>query len=139
MSPETIMLSIPRGQRFHGVARLVVGGLAARYDLSFEDHEDLQLALASVLENDGYAAGSELTVQLAIHPDSLVMTIGPLKAKELRSDLDAGPENAISLHRLLSTLVDRVEIEAGDGGAQLRLEKRVSLKPPSVHVPELGG
>ena len=35
---------------YHGVARLVVGGLAARLDLSYEDLEDLQLALESVLE-----------------------------------------------------------------------------------------
>lgn len=138
MSPETIVLSIPRGKGFHSVARLVVGGLAARYGLSFEDHEDLQLALASVLENDGYAAADTLAVRLDIHPGSLVMAIGPLNGAELRSDLDSEAEDEISLHRLLSTLVDRVELEEGDGGAWLRLEKQVSLKPPSVYVPEQG-
>jgi anti-sigma regulatory factor (Ser/Thr protein kinase) len=136
MGPDAIILSIPREEPFHGVARLVVGGLAARYELSYEHLEDLQLALASVLENDGYAAGTELTVRVEIHPDSLSMAIGPLRGQEVRSDLESEAQEGISLHRLLSTLVDTVEVEKGEGGDWLRLEKRVPLTHPPAHEPD---
>jgi hypothetical protein len=33
---DRVTLSIPHASPFHGVARLVVGGLAARLDLSYE-------------------------------------------------------------------------------------------------------
>jgi len=58
------------------------------------------------------------------------MEIGPLDPIVLREDLerDAGVE--ISLSRLLSTLVEEISIEEGDGGQRLRLEKRVPLTRP---------
>ena len=48
-----IKLKIPHQPSYHGVALLVVGGLAARLDVSYEQLEDVQLALESVLENGG--------------------------------------------------------------------------------------
>jgi anti-sigma regulatory factor (Ser/Thr protein kinase) len=129
-SPDAITLSIPRERAFHGVARLVVGGVAARYELSFEDMDDLQLALASVLENDGYGTGQEITVRISIHADSVALAIGPLNAQELQRDLEAEPTDEISLHRLLSALVDTVELEEGEDGAWLQLVKQVPLKHP---------
>ncbi len=49
---EAIRLTIPRTRPYYGVARLVVGGLAARLDLSFEYLEDLHVALESIVGND---------------------------------------------------------------------------------------
>ena len=129
MSTDAITLQIPPAKQFHGVARLVVGGLAARLDLSYEHLEDLQLALATVLEN-GYAAGADVTVQLAVNPGSVAMAIGPLAPDRLRADLEEGAGDGIPLHRLLSTLVDVVEHEPGEGGEWLRLEKRAPMKHP---------
>ena len=77
MNTDAITLQIPPDKQFHGVARLVVGGLAARLDLSYEHLEDLQLALATVLDN-GYSTGSNVTVKLAVNPGSVAMAIGPL-------------------------------------------------------------
>jgi hypothetical protein len=127
---DSITLQIPHEKPFHGVARLVVGGLAARLDLSYEHLEDLQLALATVLENEGYLVGSEVTVKLAVNPDSVGMVIGPLRSEQLRADLQEDAGEGISLHRLLSTLADAVELEQGEEGGWLRLEKRVPLKHP---------
>ena len=84
LSSDAITLSIPHAKAYHGVARLVVGGLAARLDLSYEHLEDLQLALESVLERDGYVAGEEVTVRLVVEPDAVAMVIGPLDVAELR-------------------------------------------------------
>jgi hypothetical protein len=130
LSADEITLSIPHAKPYHGVARLVVGGLAARLDLSYEHLEDLQLALESVLERDGYLAGEEVTVRLQVEPDLVAMTIGPLDPAELRADLELPPGDDISLSRLLSTLVEEVVLEDVDGEHRLRLEKRVPMTRP---------
>ena len=130
MSADSITLSIPHEKPFHGVARLVVGGLAARLELSYEHLEDLQLALASVLERDGYVAGEEVTVRMFVGPSSIGMAIGPLDANELRADLDRDPEGGVPLRRLLETLVDEIALEEGQDGHWLRLDKQVPMSRP---------
>ena len=134
-SADAITLSIPHAKPYHGVARLVVGGLAARLELSYEHLEDLQLALESVLERDGYVAGQEVSVRLVVGEDSVIMTIGPLDPSELRADLERESDNGISLSRLLSTLVEEVTLEDVDGGHWLRLEKRVPMTRPEPREP----
>lgn len=135
LSADEITLSIPHAKPYHGVARLVVGGLAARLDLSYEHLEDLQLALESVLERDGYVAGEEVTVRLQVGPDLVAMTIGPLDPAELRADLELPPGDDISLSRLLSTLVEEIVLEDVDGEHRLRLEKRVPMTRPEPREP----
>jgi hypothetical protein len=134
-SADAITLSIPHAKPYHGVARLVVGGLAARLELSYEHLEDLQLALESVLERDGYVAGQEVSVRLVVGEDSVIMTIGPLDPSELRADLERESDDGISLSRLLSTLVEEVTLEDVDGGHWLRLEKRVPMTRPEPREP----
>jgi hypothetical protein len=131
VSADSITLSIPHEKPFHGVARLVVGGLAARLDLSYEHLEDLQLALASVLERDGYVSGHEVTVCVEVGPSSIGMLIGPLDPTELRADLERkGQEEGVPLSRLLDTLVDEMALEEREGGHWLRLDKRVAMTKP---------
>jgi len=120
-----IRLTIPDDPRYHGVARLVVGGLAARLELSYEHLEDLQLALASVLENEGYTVGPEVNVELVVDEGSLDLRIGPLSGDALRADLERESETEIALGRLLRTVVEKVELEERADGQWLRLEKRV--------------
>jgi hypothetical protein len=135
LSADAITLCIPHAKPFHGVARLVVGGLAARLNLSYEHLEDLQLALESVLEREGYVVGEEITVRLEVEPDAVAMTIGPLDPNELQADLSRPPGDDISLSRLLSTLVEAVELEEVDGAHRLRLEKRVPMTRPEPREP----
>jgi hypothetical protein len=125
-----ITLRIPHQPPYHGVARLVVGGLAARLDVSFEQLEDLQLALASVLEHDGYVVDAEVTVELDLGEDSLTMRVGPLDAERLAADLDDESTDRIALGRLLGTLVENVSVESRSDGDWLRLEKRVRIVRP---------
>jgi anti-sigma regulatory factor (Ser/Thr protein kinase) len=120
-----IKLTIPDDPRYHGVARLVVGGLAARLELSYEHLEDLQLALASVLENDGYTVGPEVNVELTVDQGFLDLRIGPLNGETLRADLERESETEIGLGRLLRTVVETVEVEERPEGQWLRLEKRL--------------
>jgi anti-sigma regulatory factor (Ser/Thr protein kinase) len=124
---HAIKLEFPHERAYLGVARLVVGGLAARLDLSYENLEDLQLALASILENDAYVLEPEVTVELDVGEDLLAMVVGPVNGDLLRTDLKEEGEDRIGLGRLLGTLVDEVSVESRDGNEWLRLEKRVRL------------
>jgi len=121
-----IRLKIPHEKPYHGIARLVVGGLAARLDLSYEHLDDLQLALGTVLENEGYSQSAEVTVELRVREDGVQMAIGPLHATEIRTDLEKNGD-AVSLRRLLSTVVERVELEQRADGGWLHLEKKIPL------------
>jgi hypothetical protein len=125
-----IKLSIPHEPPYHGVARLVVGGLAARLNVSYEQLEDLQLALASVLEEVGYVNNSHVNVELDVADDALSMVVGPLDGRRLQADLDDDSDERIGLGRLLGTLVETVSVEGREDGEWLRLEKRVHLQLP---------
>ena len=132
---QAIELRIPNERPFHGVARLVVGGLAARHNLSYETLEDLQLALVTVLESDGYAAAGEIRVALEVADESIAMAIGPLNGDVVRADLQNSSEGDLGLGRLLGTLVEDAEVEAREDGDWLRLSKRVrGIKPAGTNA-----
>ena len=124
---DAIRLTVPYGKPYQGVARLVVGGLGARLDFSYESLEDLQLALESVLTNEAYAAASDVTVELRVAPRAVEMLVGPLDARRLRPDLEheTDPREGVGLRRLLTTVVEGFELTQRDGGEWLRFEKRL--------------
>jgi hypothetical protein len=129
-----IELRIPNERPYHGVARLVVGGLAARHDLSYEALEDLQLALVTVLEGEHYAAGDEVGVELRVSDDSIELVIGPLKGDVVRAALESSGEE-LGLGRLLGTLVENAGVETREDGDWLRLVKRVhGIKPAGANA-----
>jgi anti-sigma regulatory factor (Ser/Thr protein kinase) len=125
VAADAISLSIPHTEPFHGVARLVVGGLAARLDLSYEHLEDLQLAVLTVLDRHGYVTGPDVTVRLLVEPGLVGIAVGPVDADVVRGELEREREDGVSLRRLLETLVHSVSLEERDGGHWLRLDKRV--------------
>ena len=122
---DTIRLTIPHQPPYHGVALLVVGGLAARLDLSYENLEDLQLALENVLENGGYATEPQVTVELEVEDGSLAMTVGPLDGEAVKAALEEDGDDRISLGRLLATLVEDVQLKRREDGDWLRLDKNM--------------
>jgi anti-sigma regulatory factor (Ser/Thr protein kinase) len=131
---DTIRLTIPHQPPYHGVALLVVGGLAARLDVSYENLEDLQLALENVLENGEYATQPEVTVELEVEDGSLAITVGPLDGEAIKEALADDGNDRISLGRLLDTLVEDVQLNRREDGDWLRLDKRVGTvraKEPS--------
>ena len=125
MKGDAIRLRIPHARAYHGVARLVVGGLAARLDFSYEHLEDLQLALASVLENEAYRVADEVTVEVTLEGDGVRLAVGPLAGGRIRADLESEASEGIGLGRLLDTVAERIEVENRDGKDWLRLEKRI--------------
>jgi hypothetical protein len=122
MAADEIILTIPRGDEFQHVAQLVLGGVAARVNLSFESLDDLATALESLLERA--ERNGELTVALRVGEDAISAEVGPFHDGRLRSDLEQGPADDFGLRRILDTVVDEVAVGKRDGGDWVHLTKR---------------
>ena len=61
---DAVTLTVPHARSYYGVVRLVVGGLAARLDLSYDALDDVQVALDTLLATEAYAAGPDVTVEI---------------------------------------------------------------------------
>ena len=121
MSGDEISLTLPADEAFHRVAHLVLGGFALRLDLTFENLEDLELALDALLER---TQGEEpVNVRVRIVDGELQTTVGPFAA--LRAELDRDGTDALNLSRILAAVCDRVEIDDRDGSEWVQLTKRV--------------
>jgi hypothetical protein len=121
LTADEICLTLPADDAFHGVAHLVLGGLAARLNLSFETLEDLELALDTLLErpNDG----REMTVRVLVEDGELRTIVGPFTA--VRAELGEGGTNSLNLGRILGAVCDSVQIEDRDGSQWVELTKRL--------------
>ena len=116
MTGDEIILTIPREEPFHEVAHLVLGGVAARLDLTFESIDDLETALDAVLERA--SADGDVTVQLRLADGAIVTRVGPFAADRLRAELERDAPDDVTLRRVLDTVVDRYELDA-DGWLEL--------------------
>jgi hypothetical protein len=121
LSVDEISLTLPADDAFHGVAHLVLGGLAVRLDLTFELLEDLELALGALLERT--ASDDGVTVRVRVLDGELQTLVGPFRS--VRAELDAGDEGMLNLRRILATVCDRVEVTDQDGGQWVELTKLV--------------
>src|SRR5215210_1395528 len=122
---DTVTISIPRERPFSAVAGLVVGGMAARHDVTLEDLDDVQLALDALLEHEEDEEG-QLTVSLRIASDSIEAAVGPVGAStaaELEQDVGAG----VGLRRVLETVVDEITLGRREGAAWVELRKGYAL------------
>ena len=116
MTGDEIILTIPREEPFHEVAHLVLGGVAARLDLTFESIDDLETALDAVLERA--AEDGDVTVQLRLADGAIVTRVGPFAADRLRAELERDATDDVTLRRVLDTVVDSYELDA-DGWLEL--------------------
>ena len=122
MTADEITLTLPRERDFHRVAHLVLGGLAVRLDLTFEHLEDLQLALAGLLERQ--QTEGDVTVTVRIGSDEIEAEVGPFD-EAVKRELEAQPDDSFGLRRVLDAVVDGVAVETRDGGHWIGLRKRV--------------
>jgi len=116
LTGDEIILTIPREEPFHEVAHLVLGGVAARLDLTFESIDDLETALDAVLERA--AEDGDVTVQLRLADGAIVTRVGPFAADRLRAELERDSTDEVTLRRVLDTVVDSYELDA-DGWLEL--------------------
>ena len=121
MSDE-ITLTLPRVREFVRIAHLVLGGLAVRLDLTFENLEDLQLALAGLLDRpDGEGF---VTLAVRVEDRTLYARVGPFD-DSLQAELEREPEEGVGLRRVLETVVDRIDLGSREGGTWIELTKSV--------------
>ena len=118
-------ITLPRDRDFHRVAHLVLGGLAVRFDLTFEHLEDLQLALAGVL--DRLDEDGEVTVALRVTEDDIAASVGPCHER-VRQELEREAGDEVGLRRILDAVVDDVQVAPGDGGDWIELHKRIERR-----------
>jgi hypothetical protein len=121
MTADEIRLVIPAEEEFRPIAHLVTGGLALRLDVTYDDLEDLQVAIDALLALRDDA--DELVLALSADDGVLRASVGPF-APEL---LQAGEsDGGLDLRRVLDTVSDTHEVKERDDGAWVELSKRVA-------------
>ena len=118
---DEIRLALPAQEDFRHVAHLVVGGLAARRDLTYDVLEDLQVAFDALLacrEDE-----DEIVVSMSVDGGEVRASVGPFTADAI-AQLDRGPGD-LPLRRVLQTVLDDVSVEERAGGSWVDVTKRV--------------
>jgi hypothetical protein len=118
---EEVTLTLPAQEDFRHVAHLVVGGLGARRELTFEDLEDLQVAfdtLLSVRDDD-----EDIVVTMSVERGEVHASIGPFTEDAL-DRLDDGP-GGLAPRRVLETVLDTVSVQERDDGSWIEITKKV--------------
>jgi hypothetical protein len=116
---DEITLVFPAQEDFHPVAHLVVGGLAARLDLTYEQLEDLQVAVDALLgcrDDEG-----DVSVIVTVESDTVRATVGPFTAEAL-AELERD-STELGLRRVLETVTDSLHVEKRDGATWVALTK----------------
>ena len=121
MTTEEIRLVIPAEEDFHPIAHLVTGGLAARLDVTYDDLDDLQVAIEALLALRDDVG--ELVVSLSAGDGTVRASLGPFQPEALREDGTAG--GSLDLHRVLATVCDTHEVQERDGAAWVELTKQI--------------
>ena len=121
---DEIRITIPGERSFGAVAGLVLGGVAARHELTLDVLDDLQLALESLLDRDEEERG--VTIVLRVGDAAIDTTVGPFERDAL-AELDREAGEALGLRRLLDTVVDDVAVSERDDGLWVELRKTYEL------------
>jgi anti-sigma regulatory factor (Ser/Thr protein kinase) len=119
MSDE-VTLVIPADEDFRPILHLVVGGLAARLDLTMDALEDLRVALDALLARRDDMGNVQ--VRMVFDDQTMRATVGPLPltvVDDLERDRDG-----LGLRRVLETVCDTFEIDDRNGEAWIELSKQ---------------
>ena len=114
---DRTVVEFPSTDGFRGVGRLVLGGVAARFELPLDRVDDLLLAVDSVLLQG--PVGDRVRVEADVSPTGLVVRLSPFRPGRLEDP---------ALVRVLARLVDAVD-EHADGDAS-SIELAVSASYP---------
>jgi hypothetical protein len=124
--PDRIELTTPVGRAFEPVIRMVMGGIADRLDLAFEELDDLQLAVERLLAEGDPQDPVTLSFEIIEDGRAVRTRVGPLRDVSLAAALQ-GPDprpGELTLPRILSAVVDSFGVEqVHDGHLVVRLEK----------------
>jgi anti-sigma regulatory factor (Ser/Thr protein kinase) len=118
---DVVTLQLPRDREFHGVAHLVLGGLAARLDLTYDVLEDMTTAIDELLERRD--PEEEFTLSLEIEEGAIVAVVGPFDGS-IDAELHTSDEG-LGLRRVLETVVDHVDVGEREGRHWVELRKQL--------------
>ena len=120
MAEPPVTLTIPRDLRYVEVVGLVVGGIAARFELGIDRLDDLRLAFETAAF-DSPPHHSPLVVEI-LGDAGLELRVGPLAASvRHRLSTESGP---LALRNVLAALVDEADVVERDGSDWLSLRQR---------------
>ena len=122
---DEFTIHIPRERPFSAVADLVVGGIAARHDVTLDVLDDIQLALDSLLDHDE-TDEREIGIVLRVADGAIEASVGPL-GQTTTTALEAEAGDGLGLRRLLEMTMDSVTLSERDGGAWVDLRKGYAL------------
>jgi serine/threonine-protein kinase RsbW len=140
---ETVDLTIPPRPEYISVARLTVAAVAARQAFTYEEIEDLKVAVSeacNVLIASRTGAGHPIALHFVEDADALDIrietqgsgvdsrTFFPDPGATGRRSAKAEDARALGVF-LMQCLVDEVRRIDGDGGIALRLRKKQREKP----------
>ena len=115
---DTVLVEFPATEGYRGVGRLVLGGLASRFELPVDRVEDLLLAVESLLVHG--VAGETVVLTVDAGDEALRVRLGPL--------VDGGGVSDPAVARVLRPLVDEAtNVTLEDNGhafAELLVEAR---------------
>lgn len=131
---KVVELRIPSLPEFVGVARLTLSGVASRMNFSYDDIEDLKIALAEACTNaiqHAYEQNDkqkEVTIRYFIETDKLIVEVEDkgkgfdlTKSHPVAPDLEQ--ERGLGLF-LIKALVDELELESDKKiGTKIRMHK----------------
>ena len=130
-SSACVELKFPCKPEFVGVARLAILGVASRMKFSYDEVEDVRLAVGEACTisvewaERNSATESDIVLKSEITPESLIVDIydeaGSRNDGSRNSDVEQDPENLGAL--LITLLVDEVTVVPKDKGTHLRMVK----------------
>ncbi len=127
-SPTCVELRIPCSAEYVGVARLAILGVANRMRFSFEEIEDLKLAVSEACTTSvewakrNEVQDSYITLKSEITPDSLTIWLTDEAGdRSYDEDMDATPDGWRPL--LITLLLDEVSVEPTASGSVTRMVK----------------
>jgi serine/threonine-protein kinase RsbW len=146
---DIVSIKIPAKPDYVGVARLVVSGVANRMGFSYDDIEDVKLAVAEACTNSVDHAyidnEGEIEVRCSICPDRLQVEVidhghsfdiseveertGPLSVEPA---MNALRERGLGIF-LIKSLMDQVDIK-GDNGVIVTMIKYIQKDEVDSHV-----
>jgi len=103
---DRVLLSVPADPAYRAALRLLLGGLGSQSQLSYEQVNELQLAVEALLAHRT-VAGESLLIEADLDSTTVELTVGPFV-----------PEDDPGGRRVLERLVRRAQIVLHDDGGE---------------------